>query len=59
MTTKKIPLNMKHKVKAIITNVSETKTEVWLYLGSGGDGKHKSGHSGTTEVQQTTLKRER
>lgn len=26
-----------------------------LYLGSGGDGEHESGHSGTAEVQQTTL----
>lgn len=25
------------------------------YLGGGGDGEHKSGHSGTAEVQQATL----
>lgn len=27
------------------------------YLGSGGDGEHKRGHSGTAEVQQATLQR--
>lgn len=29
------------------------------YLGSGGDGEHKSGHSGTAEVQQATLWRKK
>lgn len=28
-----------------------------FYLGGGGDGEHEGGHSGTAEVQQTTLER--
>lgn len=36
-------------------NVNETETDLPFYLGGGGDGEHEGGHSGTAEVQQTSL----
>lgn len=37
----------------------KTESDAWLYLGSGGDGEHKSGHSGAAEIQQTTLEKKK